>query len=416
MAVRILRTLLVAAWALPVFAWAAPEIAPIATPPRASFVERQVARGSVLAAIGNCSDCHTADGGKPFAGGKPLPTPFGTIYGTNITPDRDTGIGRWSQEAFARALREGVDRRGEHLYPVFPYDHFTKLSDEDVAALYAFVMTREPVRARNRANQVRFPYNVRAFIAVWKSLYFEPGRFTPDPSQSAQWNRGAYLSQALGHCGACHTPRNAMGAEIRERHFAGGSADTWHAPALDRSSPSPVSWTAQALAAYLRTGLVERHAIAAGPMAAVVDNLRAMSGDDAAAIATYVVSGMEGASGATRGASSQPSDAQGAALYANACGECHDKGRTTSSGGALELPLAIALYLPTPANLVHITLEGIPPRDGEASRIMPGFAGSLTDAQAVSLLQYLRTEVAGKPPWPDLDAEVRRIAAETGEP
>ncbi len=408
------RIALVGCLLAPAVALAATAIAPVDPPARSSFDEDQIARGAALSAIGNCGDCHTAQGGKPFAGGHALSTPFGTIYGTNITPDPETGIGRWSLDAFARALREGVDRRGEHLYPVFPYDHFTMLSDGDVSALYAFVMTRDPVRQRNAANQVTFPYNVREFIALWKNLYFRPGRYVPDPQQGAQWNRGAYLAEGLGHCSACHSPRNPLGAEVRDRHFAGGSAGTWHAPALDRSSPSPVPWTADALAVYLRTGLVDQHAIAAGPMAPVVHNLRSASADDVAAIAVYVASWMKDAQSPPP-ASTMASSGEGAAIYATTCGECHDKGRTTSSGGALELPLAIALSLPTPQNLIHITLEGIPPRDGEASRIMPGFAGSLTDAQVVSLLAYLRSDVAHKPPWPDLDTQVRTIGNEVGD-
>ena len=399
--------------ALPAVALAAAEI-PLADPPaRATFDDKVVARGAALSAVGNCADCHTSENGKPFAGGRAFDTPFGVIHGTNITPDPETGIGRWSEAAFSRALREGLDRRGQHLYPVFPYDHFTKLDDADVAALYAFVMTRDPVNSRPPPNRVTFPYNVREFIAVWKNLYFQPGRFVPEPGKSAQWNRGAYLVEGLGHCSACHTPRNSLGAEVAARHFAGGSAGSWHAPALDRSSPSPVPWTAPALDVYLRTGLADRHAIAAGPMAPIVRNLSLANGDDVQAMAAYVASWLAGADAPRAAARATSTEGRaGAAIYADACAECHDKGRTTSSGGALELRLAIALSLPTPANLAHITLEGIPPRDGDASRIMPPFAGALTNAQVVALLQYLRTDVARKPPWPRLDEEVGAIAAE----
>jgi mono/diheme cytochrome c family protein len=270
------------------------------------------------------------------------------------------------------------------------------------------------VRQPDRANQVNFPYNVRESVAIWKNLYFRPGRFVSDPQQSQQWNRGAYLAEGLGHCSACHSPRNNLGAENPERHFAGGSAGSWHAPALDRSSPSPVPWTVDELAVYLRTGLAERHAIAAGPMAPVTQNLRSVNDDNVRAIAVYVASWMQGAQASTSlTKTAANANAQGAEIYSSTCGECHDKGRTTSSGGALELPLAIALSLPTPANLIHITLEGIPPRGGEPNRIMPGFAGSLTDAQVVLLLTYLRENVAQKPPWPDLDAQVHAIANET---
>src|SRR5687768_14305547 len=195
-------------------------LAPSEPPPRAAFDADVIAKGAQLAAMGNCNVCHTAPGGKAYAGGRPLKTPFGTVYGTNITPDPETGIGRWSEAAFARAMREGLDREGRHLYPVFPYDHFTKMTDEDIRALYAFVMTRQPVRAETPPNELPFPFNVRSAIGVWKHLYFEPGRFRPDPAQSAEWNRGAYLAEGLGHCGACHTPRNLVGAEKKSQDFA----------------------------------------------------------------------------------------------------------------------------------------------------------------------------------------------------
>src|SRR5713226_2403917 len=190
-----------------------------------SFPREQIAKGEELAHIGNCLSCHTADGGKPYAGGTPLKTPFGTIYGTNITPDPETGIGRWSLEAFTRAMREGVDRGGRNLFPAFPYDHFTKLSDEDIAALYAFVMTREPVNQKNLGNSVPLP---RASVSVWKSRYLQRGAYQADPTKSAEWNRGAYLAEGLGHCGACHTPRNALGAEKKDEVFAGAEVEGWH--------------------------------------------------------------------------------------------------------------------------------------------------------------------------------------------
>jgi mono/diheme cytochrome c family protein len=407
---------------VPAMAAAAPAIAPVDPPPPASFDPALVARGAQLAAVGNCHDCHTAAQGKEFAGGRPLYTPFGVVHGTNITPDPETGIGRWSEAAFRRALHEGVDRDGQHLYPVFPYDHYTKLTDDDVAALYAFIMTRDPVSARTPPNRVSFPYNVRAFIGVWKNLYFEPGRFTPDPSQNAQWNRGAYLVEGAGHCGACHTPRNQLGAEVKERKFAGGETGSWHAPALNRDSPSPVPWTVAALDTYLRTGLPDDHAIAAGPMAPVVRNLSTVSAEDTKAMAVYVASWMGAPATDVKARARMPDTASladaksGASIYAGSCGACHDIGRTISSGGALHLSVAIAPALPTPANLIHLTLEGVAPPDGEPGRFMPGYAGALTNEQVATLVQYLRTEFAGKPPWPDVDAEVRKVSADREAP
>ena len=256
---------------------ASERLEPIQQPP--SFPRELVAKGAELAHLGNCMGCHTAEGGKAYAGGTPIKTPFGTIYGTNITPDANTGIGRWSREAFARAMREGVDRDGGNLYPAFPYDHFTKLADEDIAALYAFLMTREPVRQENRANRVPIP---RAFIGVWKSRYLERGAYRAVADRSAEWNRGAYLVQGLGHCGACHTPRNAMGAERKDAAFAGGEVEGWHAPALNSASPSPVPWTVDALHEYLRHGIADLHAMSAGPMAEVVHDLSQVGDADVA--------------------------------------------------------------------------------------------------------------------------------------
>jgi mono/diheme cytochrome c family protein len=200
-----------------------------ATPPSPLALDQVlIARGAQLAALGNCATCHTADGGRPYAGGYPVKTPFGTVYGTNITPEPDTGIGRWSLAAFERAMREGLDRQGRHLYPAFPYDHFAKLTHDDIRALYAFLLTREPVRAEAPANSVIVP---RPFVAVWKAMYLRRAVFEPDPARDATWNRGAYLAEGLAHCGACHTPRNRLGAEELSEHFSGGEVDGWHAGA-----------------------------------------------------------------------------------------------------------------------------------------------------------------------------------------
>ena len=217
-------------------AWASrPAIHPIEAPVADSFDPSAVARGANLAAIGNCNVCHTAPNGPTYAGGRAVPTPFGVIYSTNITPDLQTGIGQWSERAFARALREGVDGDGDHLYPAFPYDHFTLLSDTDVRALYAYFMTRESVRKRPPRNQLPFPLNVRPILVAWKALYFRPERFQPNPAHDALWNRGAYLVEGVGHCGACHTPRNSLGAEREQHELSGGEVAGWNAYALNRS-------------------------------------------------------------------------------------------------------------------------------------------------------------------------------------
>lgn len=378
-----------------------------------------IAKGAALAAIGNCSSCHTAERGKPYSGGRPLHTPFGTMYGTNITPDPDTGIGRWSEAAFRRAMHEGLDRQGRHLYPAFPYDHFTKVTDEDIRALYGFIMTREPVRAENRPHELRFPFNMRSLIGAWKRLYFEPGRFQPEPGRSAQLNRGAYLAEGLGHCGACHTPRNALGAEKKRMPYAGGEAEGWHGPALNADSPSPLPWNANKLYTYLRTGLEEQHAIAAGPMDPVVRNLALVAEEDVRAIAAYFALLMgepsaqrqkraEEALALAKRGQVDGNAGKGAALYGGACGTCHDRGRQASNGAALHLALGTAMTVPTSKNLLRITLEGIAPPQGVPGRTMPGFAQALTDAQVKDLVTYIRERFGRAPPWDDVDDELKK--------
>ena len=397
---------------------------------RASFDAALVAKGAELAAVGNCRSCHTQPGGAPFAGGLPLPTPFGTIHSTNITPDPDTGIGRWTGEDFLRAMHEGVDRAGRHLYPAFPYDHFTRVTALDVAAIYAFIMTREPVRAEVPANRLRFPAGFRPAIAVWKALYFEPGVYRPDPSKSAVWNRGAYLVDGLAHCGACHTPRNAFGAENRRQDLGGGEVERWHASSLIETSPAPVPWSADALYDYLRRGHEQRHGIAAGPMAPVVHNLSGAAEDDVRAIAVYVASRMQrpasapaGAAdavvaaakqreaGAVSGAASgnAASAVDGATVFAGACAGCHGAGPTSRSPAPVALGLTTSLNAPDPRNAIHITLEGLWPEPGTKGALMPGFAAELTDSQVIALVDYLRARFTDRPAWTDVPQRVSEV-------
>ncbi|TKT69085.1 cytochrome c, partial [Aquamicrobium sp. LC103] len=243
-----------------VYAWK-PSIDPIEPPDRASFDQALIEEGSRLAAVGNCTACHTRPGGRSFAGGLAIPTPFGTIHSSNITPDPATGIGDWSEEAFNRSMREGVSRDGSHLYPAFPFDHFTLVSDEDNRALYAFLMTRQPVEEVPPANDLPFPLNQRLVLAGWKMLFLREGPYANVAGQSEEWNRGAYLADGLGHCGACHTPRNALGAVRAGEHFAGGEAEGWAAYALDANSPAPVPWTVDSLYAYMRQGWHPDHGV-----------------------------------------------------------------------------------------------------------------------------------------------------------
>src|SRR5450432_606939 len=388
-----------------------PAITAIDPPAPQSFDVGLVKRGRELAAIGNCSDCHTLRGGKNFAGGLPVPTPFGTIFSSNITPDAETGIGRWPEAAFRRAMRSGVDRDGQHLYPTFPYDHFTNVTDEDDQALYAFLMTRQPVHATARANQLSFPLDRRLVVAGWKLLFLRRGTYQPDTAQSAEWNRGAYLVEGLAHCGACHTPRNALGAERASAQFAGGDVDNWNAFAINAQSPSPVPWNTDALFLYLRNGSHPDHGVARGPMAEVVSNLSSVPESDIRAIAAYMASvfGAPAPDRKRRGEAvlaqvkspavqAPKADAAGAAIYAAACATCHETGRTLPYGG-VNLALSTAIAGPDPRNVANIVLSGVRPVEGERSPIMPGFAGNMNDGQVTALLNYLRARFSNQPAW-----------------
>ncbi|WP_370113045.1 c-type cytochrome [Bradyrhizobium sp. USDA 329] len=404
------------------YAWESP-IAP--SDPRSHVTpDRALARrGASLALLGDCATCHTAAGGLSYAGGLAMPTPFGTIYSTNITPDPETGIGRWSEQAFIRALRSGVDREGRHLYPAFPYDHFTRVTDDDAKALYAFFMSIDPVKSSAPSNELPFPLNVRLTLAGWKLLFLHPSRFVADPSKDEKWNRGKYLVDGLGHCGACHSPRNLLGAEMTSSGFSGGEAEGWRAYALGGISPAPAAWDEAALADYLAHGFHPQHGTAQGPMANVVDNLSQVDPSDVGAMAYYLASLGKGkgrndvekvaagpgrlpqAAGMQAATSAIPPEA-GGAIYITVCASCHEGDRPVPFGG-LRLDLSTALADATPANLVNLVVRGIPAAAGASARpIMPGFGEILDDRQISDLANYLRTRLAGRQRWDGLDKAV----------
>ncbi len=393
-----------------------PELAPAPALPRANFAPDLVAKGEKLAGLGACVTCHTRPGGAPYAGGLKLPTPFGAIYATNITPHVDTGIGAWSENAFKRAMREGIDRRGRHLYPAFPYDHFAKTTDEDLRAIYAYLMTRKPVEQAPTPNELRFPFNIRPLLAGWNLLFHDPSPFRPDPTRSAAWNEGAYYVQALGHCGACHSPRNAFGAVKTDAHLAGGEAEGWHSPGLGAHAAAPVPWTKDSLLNYLIDGWDGRHGVAAGPMTAVVDHLAGQPESVVEAIVEYLLSlqppadpkktddivraarAREYAAGATPVGDGPM--ARGEAVFARACANCHRQG-----GSATPLALGAAMNAPHAGNLLHVVLEGIKPPKGSPEKSMPRFA--LPDDQLADLATYMRTRFTDKPAWESLPEQIR---------
>ncbi len=401
-----------------------PSITAIERPPASSFSPERIAQGAVLAGAGYCATCHTIKNGEPYAGGYAMRTGFGTIYSTNITPDPATGIGNWSEDAFRRAMREGVARDGSHLFPAFPYDHFTKMSDDDISALYAYFMTRPAVVSPPRANEMPFPLGFRPLQAGWKLLFFRTGRFAPYSTQSADWNRGAYLAQGVSHCGACHTPRNLLGAEKTGDVYAGASIDNWIAPPLTGANPSPMPWSEDELFAYLRKGVSHYHGTSAGPMAPVVhDGLSHLPDSDIHAIATYFAE-VDGAS--MRKAEIQPALQKALAanqidtglhydpanrLFTAACASCHYNSSEDPNPLRPDLALNSAINLDDPTNLIRVVLYGINAKDGAPGIVMPSFMG-WSDADIVKIASYLRSTKTDKSPWQNLEKKVATIRAQ----
>ncbi len=427
---RALKKLIIAVVALAgaayAYAWRS-SFSPIERSAASTFAADDVKRGAVLAAIGNCSTCHTADGAAAYSaaysGGRAVETPFGKVYATNITPDPVTGIGRWSEPAFARAMREGVSRDGRHLYPAFPYDHMAKVNDADIRSVYAFLMTRAPVAVTSTPpNTIAFPYSMRSLVAGWKLLYHDRSAYRPDPGKSAEWNRGAYLVEGLAHCGACHTPRNSFGAEDRSRAYAGAEVAGWTAPALGATSAAAVPWTAERLADYLARGRSPQHGVAAGPMAPVIRNLADVPDADIKAIATYVAS-LAGPPSAERQALSQRTLARvkgegepvrsaaggpGAAIYAGACAQCHGEAGRAPAEPALNLALSTSVRSVSPNNLVRIVLGGIQQPGNAPGPHMPGFANALTDTEMTDLVAFVRANFSERPAFSGVEVAIKK--------
>lgn len=407
-------------------------MAPVPTPDPASFAAEDVALGEKLVALGDCAVCHTAPGGQVNAGGLGLDTPFGTVYSTNITPDRDTGIGAWSLDAFVRSMRHGLDRQGNHLYPVFPYDHFARVTDADLAAIYAYLMSRPAVVQPATPNGLRFPFNLRPLLAGWKILYLKQGVFAADPALSDEENRGAYLVQGLGHCGACHTPRTALGGLDRARPYAGAVAEGWTVPAIGAASAAPVPWSADSYTNYLFDGWDEGHGLAAGPMTAVIDALYDADEDDVYAMAAYLATlsptpaeqavkdaiaaagQHDWADGEQPGGANAPKDAaliHGEAIFAATCAKCH-KARV-SKEQPISLGLSSVVNADSGADFLRIVTEGIQPPRASRDRAMPAQGQKVSGQDLADLAAFVRWRFTDRPAWSDIPAAPME-AAKTG--
>ena len=373
----------------------------------------EISRGRYLVRAGDCEACHTAPNGKPFAGGRAIPTPFGTIYSTNITPDLDTGIGRWTDEDFYRAMHEGIDRQGHRLYPAFPYPWYTKLSRDDVLSIKAYLDTLAPVRQVHRRNELPWPLDQRGLMAMWNGMYFEEGTYRPDPKRSAQWNRGAYLVEGLGHCGACHSDKNVAGATDMDDPFTGGFAENAYAPSLAGGARDGLGrWTAQDIVQYLGTGRNGRTA-AAGPMAEVIEqSTQYLSKPDLEAIATYLMS-LPASKDATVAAIDKGTLSRGAALYVDNCEGCHLEQGKGEIGAFPPLRQSSAVQAASADTLVGVILDGahIPSTTAEPTGLaMQGFADHLSDTQIADLATYVRNAWGNHAPAVDADdvADLRK--------
>ncbi|TWI12778.1 c-type cytochrome [Aerolutibacter ruishenii] len=372
-------------------------------------------RGAYLAAAGDCVACHTKPGGKPFTGGLELATPVGNIVSANITPSREGGIGAYTEQQFADALRKGVRADGARLYPAMPYDSYALVTDEDVHALYAYFMHRvAPVGGAAPSTRLSFPFNIRASMMVWNLLFLQDKPFAPDPGKDEQWNRGAYLVRGLTHCGTCHTPRNLLMAEDGSRVLAGAPLGSWYAPNITSDPTSGLgAWSREEIVQYLRNGAVPGKGQASGPMAEAIDHsLQHLTDADLQAIAAYLQSvpaRNDGADAKPVHALGQASDQlaairgvplpddpdkmSGPQLYDGYCATCHQAQAQGSFDGRLP-----ALFHNTatgraqPQNLVMTVLEGIHRGSDRSDLRMPGFGHELSDVQVATLTSYLREQ------------------------
>jgi mono/diheme cytochrome c family protein len=361
---------------------------------RAEPSAETIARGKAMAEAADCASCHTADPLKPFAGGKRIDTPFGAIYSPNLTPDRDTGIGAWSDGEFLRALRYGVGRDGSRYYPGFPYPNFTKMIRDDIFAIRAYLATLTPVHNTPPPAQLRWPLNYRVVMRLWNYLFFRPGIFEPDQNKSVAWNRGGYLVTGAAHCGACHTPKNIFGADRRGRAFGGDQVAGWFAPRLDGANRSGLkSWSADDIAEYLSSGRNGK-SHADGPMAEVVVNSTSkMSDADVRAIATYLKDLPAGTPEPEVTPPPQADMTTGKAVYARACIACHEADGSGAPRIYPPLPGNALLQSADPSSTLRIILDGaqtvtMPRAPNPGS--MPAYAKQLSDQEIADVANYIR--------------------------
>jgi mono/diheme cytochrome c family protein len=364
-----------------------------------------VERGRYLATAADCVACHTVPGVAEYAGGVAFRLPFGTIYSSNLTPDPDAGIGSWSDEDFLRAVRSGVGRGGRHLYPAHPYPTYAAMARNDVLAIRAYLASLPPVPAKVPDGDLRFPYSQRGLMPLWNAVFLDGKRFKPDASRDEAWNRGAYLATALGHCGECHTPRNAAYALQSGRALTGAVTRGWKAYDITARATGIGGWTEAALDEYLATGHADGHGSAAGPMKeAVVYGTSQLTAADRKALVGYLLAGAPGAGDASRTpavatapATSAATGGIGATLYAGTCAGCHSLEQQAAPGSYADLSGARTVRDPEGTNILKLLSEGSPHGVGEGTS-MPGFGRGYSDTERAALANYVLVHWGRLPP------------------
>ena len=353
--------------------------------------ESPAKKGEYLARAADCMSCHTGTADKPFAGGLGLKSAYGIIYGTNITPDKETGIGTWTKADFERALRQGIRKDGAYLYPAMPYTSYTKISDADMDALWAYISSLPAIKNTIPKNTLPFPLSVRSGMAVWQSLYLKEGRFVPAASKTATWNRGAYLVEALGHCSDCHTPRNVAQGPEAAHVLTGAKIEGWYAPDISNDPNSKLAyWNVKDLAKFLKTGSAPDNTKTFGPMQEVVhDSLQYMTDADLQAMATYLKDQSTGATPLTASKVYLPRLQQGKAVYENNCASCHQSNGRGINSTVPSLAKNDAVTAAEPYNVVMAMLEGFKPQGTWGA--MGSFANTLSDDQISDVANYVRT-------------------------
>jgi mono/diheme cytochrome c family protein len=356
----------------------------------------KIERGRYLAVVGDCVGCHTAPGGMPFAGGAALETPFGALLGPNITPDVATGIGAWSGEDFWRAMHEGIGKGGTRLYPAMPYPAYTKVTRDDVSAIWAYLRTLEPVHNEIQPNQLKFPFSVRRpATSTWDLINFRPGVFQRDPAKSDVWNRGAYLVEGLGHCGTCHTPKNITGGDRSSEALQGALLQDWFAPDLTEDPRTGLgNWSIEEIVRYLKSG-ANSYDIASGPMAEVVSNSTSkMTDADLLAIATYLKDRAPRSGRAvTALASGDSRMVAGKAIYEDRCVACHAYSGLGVPALFPRLAAAPLVQSIDPTSLIRVVLignRGVATSAAPTAPAMPAFGWNLTDTEIADVLTYVR--------------------------